>query len=122
MKIEIDPMKFLRLRAKAMINKSINAEANGRTHIEAAHRAKRRQAETVLSGGPATVEFAGEAELRGISIEEFAQMIVAKPDELAERELDRQRALIAVDAATSRYDIERAMDDVGIKFTEDERQ
>lgn len=118
MKIEIDPMKFLRLRAKAAVNRSINAEANGRTHIEAAHRAKRRIAESVLAGGGAPPEFVDEAALRDMSVDAFARLVVSKPDELAERELDRQRVLIAIEAATSRADIERAMDAAGIKFIE----
>lgn len=94
MKIVLSPMPALRVSAVARINAHFNSMAQ--PHVDAAHAAKRKAAS---AGVPYPDWFAQEAALRGITADALADLVTSKPDNVAARELERQRTLAKVDAA-----------------------
>lgn len=108
MKLVIDPMPALRNEATDKINARylnlIRADLAKRT----VHQRKAEQARAVLTGDVAST-FAAEAELRGLKVEDFANLVLSKAkagDGYNEVELMRQRALLAVETATTPAEIE----------------
>lgn len=91
MKLTIDPMPALRASRKERVNANFNSLAN--MHVEQAHAQKRLWAATQDD------RLKPEADLRGITVAELSAMILAKPDVVAERELRRQRIMMAIEAA-----------------------
>jgi hypothetical protein len=89
----LDPMPMLRQAAKDRIDAAFNAEAARWSHLEAAHAQKRLWAQT------RDPRLKAEADLRGKTVDELAAEILAKPDELAERELKRVAIKLRIDAA-----------------------
>jgi hypothetical protein len=103
-KINLDPMPAARSAAVDRINAHFAYLNSVETHREQAWRRKREIAIEVAAGGDGTFAFAQDAERAGMSVAEFAKLILAKQDpaEIADaREDARQAALHAVDAATS---------------------
>jgi hypothetical protein len=96
MKLTLDPMPALRRAAKGKVNTHFNNLAQ--THRDAAYIMKRA---TAGAGAPFPDWFTQEADLRGIVPAALASLILSKPDVLSERELLRQRAMAAIDNATS---------------------
>lgn len=90
MKLMIDPMPAKRQARKDKVNAAFNALAA--SHVAQAHAAKRRWAETLDE------RLKPEADLRGITLEELAALILSKPDVFAERELERQKIMMAIEA------------------------
>lgn len=105
MKIALDPMPALRLAAAAKVNLHFNALAQ--SHRDAAHAMKRAAAE---AGAPFPNWFSAEADLRDVTPEAFATLILSKPDALGARELERQRVLLTLDAAATPADLTRIVD------------
>lgn len=95
MKLTLDPMPALRRAAKGKVNTHFNNLAQA--HRDAAYSMKRS---TARAGAPFPAWFTQEAELRGITPTALASLILSKPDVLSERELQRQRAMAEIDAAT----------------------
>jgi hypothetical protein len=89
----LDPMPMLRQAAKDRIDEAFNAEATRWAHLEAAHAQKRLWAQTK------DPQLKAEADLRGKTVDALAAEILAKPDELAERELKRVAIKLRIDAA-----------------------
>lgn len=108
MRISLDPMTILRTNAETRIEGHFAGLANG--HKDVAHRMKREAAERIIEGGKVPSWFADEAALSGYSVETLAHVIIAKPDELVERELLRRRALLAVRAAVTPAEISQVVD------------
>lgn len=106
MKIALDPMPAERARAVNKVNAYFNSLA--RPHLDAAHAMKRQVASEPISGAPAW--FIQEADMRGITPTDLADLVLSKPDTLAERELARQCALRAIDAARTPADLSRVVD------------
>jgi hypothetical protein len=102
-RIIADPMPALRAAAVAKVNERFNYLASQNTHRDAAHAHKRTVAAAVISGAQVPVEFAAEAEMRGITPLALARDVASRPNEAAHRELDRQRELLAI-AATQTPD------------------
>lgn len=69
------------------------------------HLRKRMEAEQVRAGGVSSL-LSAEAEIRGVTVMDLAETILSKPDELAEGELNRQRAVAALLATESVPEIE----------------
>jgi hypothetical protein len=103
-KISLDPMPAARAAMVERINAHFAHLGMVEGHREQAWRRKREVAAAVAAGGDGTFAFAQDADRAGMTIFEFAELILAKQDpaEIAdERENARQAALHAVEAATS---------------------
>jgi hypothetical protein len=98
-KIQIDPMVALRAARTDAVNRRFNDMAVANLQRDQAHAQKRQWA----AGNDARLE--PEAALRGISVATLSALILSKPDEAAERELERQRLLIKVWAAAKPVDL-----------------
>lgn len=103
MKLCFDPMSTLRANATATINDAANARALADLHRNQAHAWKRETAAAVAAGAELDADhpFAGEAALRGLSLAEFAELILAKPVETDMLELARQRHLLALETVAT---------------------
>lgn len=105
MKIVLNALPGQKTAAVAKVNAYFAAAAASVAMQEAAWLRKREVASSILSGADtAPAEFTQEAALRGITTAELARLILSKADpaELADaREFRRQRALLAIDAATT---------------------
>lgn len=101
MRTNADSMPVRRAKATSEINEHFNALASKEVHRDMAHAAKRSAAAAVLAGGSALAWFTAEADLRGVTVEALAADIASKPDNAAERELKRQRLMLAIAAATT---------------------
>lgn len=99
MRLTIDPMPAARQAQKDRVNAAFNAVSQ--SHVEMAHAQKRLWAETEDE------KLKPEADLRGVSVSELASLILSKPDRLAERELERQKIMAAIEAARTIEDLER---------------
>lgn len=104
MKLQIDPMPALRASA----TERLNAHYANRVVVSAqralAHRRKAEQAAAVVGGKSAPAAFASEAELRGMNVTDFAALVLSKSadsDALDALELERQRRLLAIEAAAT---------------------
>jgi hypothetical protein len=94
-------MVALREAATRAINEKYNAIAASNIHRDASHSWKRVTAASVNAGGIAPAEFSAEADMLSMSVEDFAALIASKPNAAAQRELERQRELRAIAAATT---------------------
>jgi hypothetical protein len=98
MKLKLDYMSDRRDALKAEVNAAFNATAQ--SHVAMAHAQKRAWAETQ------DARLQPEANLRGISVAELAALILSKPNDLAGRELQRQRIMMNIDAATTSAELD----------------
>ncbi len=105
LRIISDPTPALLAEATRIVNERYNAIAAQNIHRDAAHAYKRTVAVAILAGGETPTEFAAEAKLRGMTPVALAADIAGRPNEAAQRELDRQRELIAIAAATKPADL-----------------
>lgn len=108
MRLTLDPMPALRKAAAEKINDHYLGRLGGGLPWTTAHRRKADQARAALTGDIAPT-FAAEAELRGMTVEDFAQLVLrkaAKDDGWDATELERQRALLAVEAAQTPGEID----------------
>lgn len=99
----LDPMPSLREKATVRINSYFASLIDPRESI---WRIKRTVAYVVQNGGTVPDEFAAEADLRGLSALELADLILSKEDPAPGRELARQRALFAVENAESQPELD----------------
>lgn len=99
MKLTIDPMPALRAARKDRVNAAFNSGAQ--SHVTQAHAQKRLWAATQ---DPALQP---EADMRGITVAELAATILSKPDTFADRELQRQRIMLAIDAAKTPAELDK---------------
>jgi hypothetical protein len=91
--IKIDPMVTLRAKRKEAVNRNFATLANA--HVDQAHALKKQWATSDLD------RLQDEATLRGITKEQLAEIILTKSDAVAARELERQKIMIQIDAATT---------------------
>ncbi|MFH0299835.1 hypothetical protein AAFX91_21890 [Bradyrhizobium sp. 31Argb] len=98
MRMNLDYMSDRRVALKAEVNAAFNAAAQ--SHVAMAHAQKRTWAETQDG------RLQPEADLRGISVAELAALILSKPNDLAERELQRQRIMMNIDAAATSAELD----------------
>lgn len=79
-------------------------------HRDEVHRRKREVATSILSGAGEIPEFfSAEAELRGLTPNTFATVIMSKPNTTDVRELMRQKALFNIDGAKTLEDVEQVL-------------
>lgn len=93
MKITIDPMPALRAAKIEKINTIFNTMAALNLHRDQAYAQKRAWA---VVGDQ---QLSSEAALRGVTVTALAQLILSKPDIVAERELQRQAVMMMIDRA-----------------------
>lgn len=108
-KINLDPMPAARSAMVERINAHFSHLSFVEGHREQAWRRKRDVATAVSAGMEGTFAFAQDAQRAGMTVAEFADLILAKrdPAEITDdRENARQAALHAVDAATSPADLQ----------------
>src|SRR5690349_16981201 len=98
MRMNLDYKSDRRAALKAEVNAAFDATA--RSHVALAHAQKRAWAEAQ------DARLKPEADLRGISVAELAALILSKPDSVAERELQRQRIMMNIDAATTSAELD----------------
>lgn len=91
MKLTIDPMPALRAARKVQVNAAFDQMAQA--HVSQAHAQKRLLAATQDE------RLKPEADMRGITVAELSAIILAKPDDFAERELHRQKIMMAIEGA-----------------------
>lgn len=96
MKIKIDPMTQLRLRAERAVNFHCVVTAQ-----DLAHDRKRQLARWVFTGGEPSDEFVAAAAIEGKTPRQLAAAIVTKPDVMMERENARRALIVAIRAAPS---------------------
>ena len=108
MRLNLDPMPALRKAAVDKINEHYLGRLGGGLPWTTAHRRKAEHARAALAGDIAPT-FVAEAELRGMTVGDFAHLVLAKAakdDGWDAAELERQRALLAVDAAQTPAEID----------------
>jgi hypothetical protein len=93
-------MHLLRQAKKDRVNTAFNDLAARAAHVDQAHAQKR---EWARARDP---RLQAEADLRGMTLDELAAMILTKPDELAEREAQRIAIMVKIDKATTPADLE----------------
>lgn len=98
MKLTIDPLPMAKASRKTKVNAAFNITAT--PHLDAAYAQKRLWAEHDVS------KLETEAQMRGMTAEALAEVILSKPDTIAERELQRQRIMKRIDEATSLQELE----------------
>ncbi|SFM00792.1 hypothetical protein SAMN03159423_4883 [Bradyrhizobium sp. NFR13] len=103
--VTISPMADFRDEAIRQVNERYNQIARANLHRDHAHFIKRTLAAQIIEGGYVPAEFADEAALRNITPLDLANLINSKPNEAAQRELNRQRELLAIAAATTPADL-----------------
>lgn len=106
--LEVNPMPAMAARAVRAINDHFNRMATVEAHRDAAHLRKREMARRVIGSEQLAEDhpFAVEAGLRGLSVTDFAALVLTKPDNVQARELERQTMLLAVVNATTPAEIE----------------
>jgi aminopeptidase N len=111
MKIAIDDMPKRRANAVAEVNRVFNELALQNAHRDQAHDRKREIASQIANVTPPEA-FAVEAEMRGISVEDLAALILSKFDARDMRELERQKLLSRIEAAKTPGPIHEALFDL----------
>ena len=96
----LDPMPLLRQAKKDRVNAGFNDVAASAAHVEQAHAQKR---EWASARDP---RLQAEADLRGMTLDELAALILTKPDELAAREALRIAIMVKIDKATTPAELE----------------
>ena len=98
MRIGTDPTIVMRQTLKDRITTAFNNTAT--PHLDAAYARKKAVAASIKQGGSVPEDITSEAALSGITVDQLCDKILAKPDHIASRELDRQKKLADVDKLT----------------------
>jgi hypothetical protein len=96
----IDPMPVLREAKKERVNAAFNDWAASTAHVDQAHAQKR---EWASARDP---RLQSEADLRGMTLDDLAALILSKPDDLAAREAKRIAIMVKIDRATTPAELE----------------
>ncbi|MGB3490779.1 MAG: hypothetical protein WBA62_22040 [Xanthobacteraceae bacterium] len=115
MKVALDPFPDSKAAAIARVNAYFGGLAATAAMKEAAWKRKRSLAEAVKAGDAGTA-LTDEAALRNLTVQAFADLILSKPDPAAfadARELRRQTALLAIDAAKTPAELDAIIASLG---------
>jgi hypothetical protein len=107
-----DPISAHREIAKERIDSWFNGIATANAHVDQVHAVKRAAAQKIIDGDTTVTALDAEAALRNITPAELAAIIVAKPDELAARELHRQKLLAKIKTLNGVAELEALAVDV----------
>ncbi len=114
MRVSLDPFPDRKRAAIARVNAHFVALGASVAMQESAWNRKRDIARR--HGNDRTYDFDAEARLRGLSSDELADLILSKPDPAAladARELQRQTALLAIDAAKTPAELDTVLAELG---------
>lgn len=114
MRVSLDPFPQRKAAAVAAVNAHFGSTAAAAAMRESAWVRKRDIARR--HSNERTYDFEMEARLRGLSSDELADLILSKPDPTAladARELQRQTALIAIDAAKTPAELDAIIAGLG---------
>lgn len=106
--IVLNPMIEKRGQAVDHINTRFSHDYLSGAYRRQAHQRKAAQARAAMTGDVAPV-FSTEATLRGLSVSDFADLVLSKAaadESLDAFELERQRKLLAVEAAATPAEID----------------
>ncbi len=104
MKLNLDPMPALKAERKLRVNDAFGKIGN--QHLDQAYAQKREWAKSLDD------RLLPEAELRGVSVEKLAELILSKPDTVAVREEKRQRILAKIEKAKTPAELESIFVDI----------
>jgi hypothetical protein len=93
-------MPVLREAKKDRVNAAFNDWAASMAHVDQAHAQKR---EWASARDP---RLQAEADLRGMTLDDLAALILSKQDELAAREAKRIAIMVKIDRATTPAELE----------------
>lgn len=116
MKVTLDPLPDRKTAAIAAVNQYFAGVAANASMQEAAWVRKREVACAIREGESDGMAIAKEAQLRGLTIEAFADLILSKPDpaQIADaRELRRQTALLEIDTAKTPAELDAIIATLG---------
>lgn len=114
MRVSLDPFPDRKTAAIARVNAHFASVAASVAMQESAWMRKRDIARR--ASNDRTYDFGSEARLRGLSSDQFADLILSKPDPAAladARELQRQTALLAIDAAKTPAELDTVLAELG---------
>jgi hypothetical protein len=98
--ITFDPMPVLREAIKQRVSAAFDELAARSVHVDQAHAQKREWAKA------RDPRLQAEADLRGMTLDDLAALILTKPDELAAREALRVAIMVKIDKATTPAELE----------------
>lgn len=101
MKINLKPIPNEKQLLNDEINATFHSFAAKNLHREQAWKRKREVAKAFLTNETTAPSLLSEAQLRGITGEALARLVLSKPDPIDDRELKRQTFLLAVEKATT---------------------
>lgn len=110
--IETDPMSALKQDAEQKINVHFNAIGAATAQQDAEHLEKRRQAQGVVQGSPPSADFAAAAAAEGASALDLAKTVLAKPNEVLVRGLERRKKILAVRVAKTPAELSAILADI----------
>lgn len=105
MRLELDPMPPLRAAAEERVNAHFNRLVVDNIHRDFIHQNKR----AIVRDPSRWTELATEAELSGLTVDRLVEIIASKPDEVAERELQRRGLILSIRRATTPDEIDRLL-------------
>lgn len=113
-RIKLSPLPERRKQAIARINAHFAALAAANLHREQDWARKREIAALVKANGSeaATPEFAAEANLRDMSVEQFAELIMSKSNPVDQRAWQRQQIVRAAETAPTLPDLASIVDNL----------
>jgi hypothetical protein len=97
--LNIDPMPMLRADAEKKVNNHFNSIGAVNAQQDAEHTLKRREAEKIAIGMEPSADFSSMATVEGMTPTTLASVILTKPDDVAQRAIQRRKAILAVRAA-----------------------
>jgi uncharacterized protein YqgV (UPF0045/DUF77 family) len=113
------PLDQLREAAKAVVQRHFVgiAESDGtQPTLRAMYVLKLQEARGVLAGTPSDL-VSGEAQIRGITPEQMAQVIVAMAEQNAQLELARMQTNVRIDTAEDEAGIVAVLDEFGLEVS-----
>ena len=116
MRLTVNPMIEVRRRAERRIDFWYTVTAQ-----DLAHDRKRQLAEAVAAGGAPSAAFVEAAELEGLHADDFAALILEKPDVLMVRENARRALIVAVRQATTPAQVQAILDTAHVRAHPEDR-
>lgn len=111
MKIVVNPVAALLAVAEKRALLHFTPDA-----MDLVHARKRAQAEAVLAGFDPSADFAQAATIEGMTVNELANLIVSKPDNLMEKENARRTVVVKLRQAKNGAELEQVLKDAGVSL------
>ena len=114
MKISLNPLPVAMADAERRVNQHFNRLAMASIQQDQAHQRKRAAAEAAMRGGVMPDALVAEAEAAGVSVADLCESILAKPDELLARDLERRTLILRIRGAATPAEIAAVIEAAGI--------